>query len=166
VGIVKIKMTGRGVASYGRSAGFSLPEMLVVIAMIGIAVAIVIPLTAEAYRQARIRSAADQFTVDLRAARMIAVATRVAAPGLDFVVAPDPANYYEYPDNRGNTRRVNMPTGVRIVSSTSPIRFQLNGSLANPATTVLEVDLSGTNKERWTVTTSIMGVPTTTRQRL
>lgn len=160
---MKIKMTRRGTASYGRSAGFSLPEMLVVIAMIGIAVAIVIPLTAEAYRQAKIRGAADQFTVDLRAARMIAVATHST---LDFKVFPTPANYYQYQDNQGKTRHVDMPTGVRILSSTSPITFELNGSIANPATTVLEVDLSGTNKERWTVTTSIMGVPTTTRQRL
>ena len=73
---------------------------------------------------------------------------------------------YEYTDNQGRTRHISMPDGVRITSSTTPIVFQLNGSLTGPATTVLEIDLTGSILERWTITTNILGVSTTVRERL
>ena len=72
---------------------------------------------------------------------------------------------------RGKQRRINMPTGVKIVSSSSPIRYGINGSLVTsvttpPATTVLEVFITGSTKERWTLSTNVMGVTTTTQQRV
>jgi prepilin-type N-terminal cleavage/methylation domain-containing protein len=136
--------------------GYSIPELLVVIAIIGISVAIGIPLAAEQMRQAKIRGAVDQLAMDLRAARMIAVSTR--SPGLDFTIMTEPDNYYEYQDNKGNTRHVDMPDGVRITASDSPITFQLNGSIAADATTVMEIDLSGDVIWRWTIRTSVLGV--------
>lgn len=146
--------------------GFSISELLVVVAIIGIAVAIGIPLAAEQVRQAKIRGAADQLAMDLRAARMIAVSTRVASPGLPFTIMEEPDNYYEYDDNKGNTRHIDMPDGVRITSSTSPILFQLNGSVTAEGTTVLEINLTDGVLERWTITTNILGVPRTDRERI
>ena len=102
--------------------------------------------------------------MDIKAARMIAVSTRDS--GLDMVVMTDPDNYYEYPDNSGVIRHIDMPAGVRITSSDSPITFRLNGSLDAAATTVIEIDLSGTVIERWTISTNLLGVSTTERARI
>jgi len=151
--------TGRGV----RSPGFSLPELLVVLAILGAGVAVAIPLTRTQVISSRIRTSAGQFATDLRMARMIAVTKRAA---VSVTVAPDPANYYEYTDGAGKLRRVNLSTGVRLISSTSPIVFQVNGSIANPSSSVFEVDLKGSTIERWTVTATILGVPSITRERI
>lgn len=156
----------RCTAARAGERGFSISELLVVLAIIGIAVAIGIPIAAEQVRQAKIRGAADQLAMDLRAARMIAVSTRVPNPGLSFTIMTEPDNYYEYPDNKGNTRHIEMPDGVRITSSTSPIMFQLNGSVDSASTTVIEIALTASILERWTISTNILGVSTTDRERI
>ena len=53
--------------------GFSITELLVVLAIIGLPVAVTVPLISNQVRMAAIRSAAAEFSSDLRAARMIAV---------------------------------------------------------------------------------------------
>ena len=147
----------------GPQRGFSLGELLVVIAIVALAAGVSIPLVAEQFRQAKIRGAADQFTMTLKAARMIAVTKRAT---VDVTVATHPTNTYTYPDQGGTLRTVQLPDGVRIVSSTSPISFRLNGSVPAAATTVMEADLTANTTERWTVTTSILGVPTISHQRI
>jgi prepilin-type N-terminal cleavage/methylation domain-containing protein len=152
----------------GLQRGFSLGELLVVIAIVALAAGVSIPLVAEQFRQAKIRGAADQFTMTLKAARMIAVTKRAT---VDVTVVTDsstsdPPNTYTYPDQGGTLRTVQLPDGVRIVSSTSPISFRLNGSIPAAATTVMEADLTSGTTERWTVTTSILGVPTISHQRI
>jgi len=145
------------------SRGVSLSELLVVMAIIGIAVAIGIPLAAQQMRMAKIRGAADQLAMDIKAARMIAVTTRA---DVDMTINAQPSNSYEYTDNQGKLRRIEMPEGVRITSSTSPLTFHLNGSLDTAATTVLEIDLSGSLTERWTISTTILGVSKTDYERI
>ena len=147
-----------------RVRGFTIAELLVVLAIIGIAVAVSIPLANEQIRLAKVRSAADQLAMDIKAARMIAVSTRSA--GLDLVVMPQPDNYYEYTDNKGKLRHIDMPTGVRITSSDSPLTFRLNGSLDAAATTIMEIDVTVGVIERWTISTNILGVSTTERVRV
>ncbi len=153
------RMTRRG------EGGFSLSELLVVIAIIGLAVAIAVPLVAEQVRQAACRGAADQLVGDLKAARMCAVAKRPTG-GLPLTIFPEPANAYEYTDGRGKLRRIQLPSGVKIVSSTTPITFRIDGSLASAATTVLEATLTGGTTDRWTVTTSVLGMPSVVHQRV
>ena len=151
-----------------RSRGFTLTEILVVVAIMGLAVAITVPLVAENVNQARIRSAADQFSVDLRAARMIAVSKR-ATPYLDVSVQPDPVNSYTYVNGRGETRLVQFPTGVRIITPTTAfnIRYLRDGSVSGGGnTTVLRVRLSAGAEEEWRVITNAMGVTRTTRTRI
>ena len=143
--------------------GFSLPELLAVLAIAGLALAVAIPLIAEQVRQAKVRTAADQLSTSLKAARMIAVSKRKV---IDVAVAVAPSNSYSYEGTDGKTRTIAMPDGVRIVSSTTPIRFKLDGSLPAQATTVLEADLTGGAKERWTITTSVLGVSKVTRARV
>lgn len=148
--------------------GFSLTEILVVVAIMGLAIAISVPLVAEAVNQNRIRSAADQLSVDLRAARMIAVSKR-ATPYLDVSVQPDPTNRYSFVNGRGETRTVQLPTGVRIITPATAytIRYLRDGSVSGGGnTTVMRVRLSDHDEEEWRVTTNAMGVTRVTRTRI
>lgn len=151
----------------GRRAerGFSLSEMLVVVAIVGLAVAIAIPVTSEQVRLAKVRAAADEFAIHLKAARMIAVTKH---DPVDFVILPDPVNAYRYRAANDEIRTFPLPSGVRIVSPTSEttVTFQINGSLTAANTTILEAMISGDEKERFTVATSILGVATVSRARV
>ncbi len=155
-------MTGAGMRG---ARGFSLSEMLVVVAIVGLAVAIAIPLTSEQVRLAKVRSAADEFAIHLKAARMIAVTKR---QDVVFTILPDPVNAYTYRAVNDELRTFPLPSGVRIVSPTADttVTFRLNGSLAASNTTVLEAMISGDEKERFTVSTSILGVSTIARARV
>ncbi len=149
--------------------GFSLPELLVVLAIVGLSVAVAVPLVSHELHMVRMRTAADQFASDLRAARMIAVSTRgrVGDRGepVSVQVFVEPENFYTYPDARGQPRRVEMPQGVHIVSSPSSIVFGMNGSIAAEAVTIFEAGTSD-GTDRWTVTTSRLGIPRTTREHV
>lgn len=146
----------------GRWRGITLPELLVVVSIIGLAVTVAVPSISRAVRSARLNTAAGQLAVSLKAARMIAVSS--GAP-LDFVVAGDPDNYYEYPDKSGRIRRFTLPPGIRIVSTSSPITFQPNGAVTAPVTTTLEAELSATTTELWEIRTNLSGVSKVIRPR-
>jgi prepilin-type N-terminal cleavage/methylation domain-containing protein len=151
-----------------KERGFSLTEILVVVAIIGLAVAITVPLVAEAVNQNRIRAAADQFAVDLRAARMIAV-TKRADPFLDVSVTPNPTNRYTFVNGRGEPRTVDLPVGVRIISPSTAytVRFLRDGSVSGGGnTTVMRVQLNDGVEEEWRVITNAMGVTRITRARV
>lgn len=142
------------------SRGFSLPELLVALAIAGLLIAIAVPLVADTMRSAKVRSAADQMANDLRAARMIAVSKRVNVP---FTVNTDPTNTYSYTDAHGVVRTVNMPLGVSIASATpATVTFQANGALSSAASTVVQVALGSGVTERWTVSTNTLGVSSLT----
>lgn len=145
------------------SRGFSAAELLVVLAIAGLAIGVGIPLVNEHLRRASIRQAADQVAVDLKAVRMIAVTRRVPT---DFVIQEDPINRYSYTRANGTPRQVDLPRDVRILTSSTPetITFRPDGSVTAAATTVLEITLSTGQKERWTITTSTLGIPTVTKQ--
>ncbi len=145
-------------------AGVTLPELLAVLAIGALVVAVGVALVSDQVRSANIRASADQFMVDLRAARMIAVAKQT---NVSVVVAPSPTNTYAYTRADGTPVNIAMPNGVRIVSSApATIQFRSNGSVTAAATTVIEVSLAGNVTERWTVTTSAAGVPTVTKARI
>ena len=147
----------RGNAATQDERGVTLPEVLVVIAIIAMAVGVAVPVISDAVRAARLRSAAQQLATSLRAARMVSV-TRQAP--VDFVVRPHPENSYEYPDRVGQLRTQRMPEGVRIVSATSPVVVRPNGSTNGVASVVLEVTLAGEEVRSWEVRTNRLGVPT------
>lgn len=147
-----------------RQSGFSLGEVLVVVAIAGLAVAVAVPLVSESLRRAKVRGAADQFAISLKAARMVAV-TKRQPTSVDILTAG--AHAYSYPDAKGRVRTFQLPTGVTFQNVTvDPITFLADGSLAAASTTVLEANVVGSDVERWTVTTSVMGVPRITHKIL
>jgi prepilin-type N-terminal cleavage/methylation domain-containing protein len=150
--------------------GFSLLELLVVMVVLAIMTAVLVPMATQRMRMAKIRTQVNQFTLDLRAARWTAVSTREA---VNLVVKPEihvpeapPNNFYEYTDVHGRTRRIEMPEGVRIVSSTDPIEFLANGSVAGGSSTVIEAPITVSKKSTWTITTNAMGVPHVVQQQV
>ena len=144
-------------------AGFSLAEMLSVLALLGIVIAIGIPLVNEQVRIADVRSAADQMAVHMRAARMIAVSHHKP---IDFNVSVDPANEYSYEDTHGQTRTVTMPVPVKLVSgSAATITFNSNGSTVAAGTVTIESIVSN-KTERWTLTVNTMGMVSVVHTRI
>ena len=99
----------------GKHSGVTLPELLVVVSIIALAVMVAVPAISRAIHSARIRASVDHFAVTIRAVRMIAVTKQTQ---VELTVSIDPVNYYEYVDLKGMLRRYDTPTGVRIVSST------------------------------------------------
>jgi Tfp pilus assembly protein FimT len=141
----------------------TLPELLVVISIISMAVAVSIPLIGNAIRSANARAAAGTFAVNLRAARMLAVNENAPVtidvetePHADCFCTP---TFYEYPDRRGDLRRFEMPQGVTIESSTDPIVFLPNGSLPGGSSTTIRVDTRDGVRDVWTIETGVSGIP-------
>jgi Tfp pilus assembly protein FimT len=146
-----------------RERGTTLTEGLVVLVLVAISITAATALVQERLQLVRIRVSAQQLAVNLRSARFTAVSQRSAA---EVTVAADPQNHYRFTDVRGKTRTVRLPPGVRIVSSSSPIRFEANGSVPGGASTVLEVELTGGRVERWTIETVALGVPRLSHERV
>lgn len=158
-------MTHHVAQRFGRSrqAGFSLAEMLAVLALIGISIAIGIPLVNEQIRIAEVRGAADDLALHLRAARMLAVTKHKT---IVFTVNIDPANTFSYEGNNGLTKTISMPGRVKIVTgSRASISFKLDGSVDALSTVILESNVSD-KLERWTATVNTLGLTTLAHQRI
>ena len=144
--------------------GFSLPELLVVVAVVGLAVMVAVPLIAEQVRSAEVRAAGDQLAMSLKAARMVAVTTHA---DVVFTIEIDPDNKYSYTDNKNRLRETVVPDSVTITSSDGNITFEQDGSInsATPMDVVLEANMTGGDIDRWTISTSILGVSSITHDR-
>jgi prepilin-type N-terminal cleavage/methylation domain-containing protein len=147
------------------SNGFSLPELIVVVAIVGLSVAVAIPLISREIQKAQIRGAVDQFASNLRAARMIAVSTHRPVDVRVFVA---PGNYYLYKDAREKERRITMPEGIAIVwCEPDTLVFRSDGSvMPDGGETRFEARTAQGAVERWTVKTSVLGIPKTTHEQV
>jgi Tfp pilus assembly protein FimT len=143
--------------------GFSLLEFLAVSVITVLMMAALVPIVSERIQMAKIRAAVNQYSLDLRAARWTAVSSRST---VDLAVTVDPGNGYTYTDIRGKPRPVELPDGLRITSSTTPIQFRDNGSVMGGATTVIEASLANGVTSRWTVSVSSLGVPKAIQERV
>ena len=143
-----------------RERGFSIGEMLVVLAIMGITLAIGIPLVNEQVRIADIRSAADNLAVNLRAARMIAVSHHkdiVVTVNNETVASPN-TNSITYLGTTNTLKTVSMPKQVNIKSgSATSITFHSDGSTAAASTVTAECVVSSAT-ERWTLTVNTLGL--------
>jgi prepilin-type N-terminal cleavage/methylation domain-containing protein len=154
-------MSVRGTSRTNTSLGVTLPELLVVVAIISMAVTVSVPLIAGAVRSSNARAAANGFAVNLKAARMLAVS--INAP-VAITVHQEPhadcfctVTYYEYPDRRGEIQRIFMPPAVTIDSSTPQITFMPNGSVPGGSNTVIRTRVSPETVEWWTIETTTTG---------
>lgn len=144
-------------------AGFSLAEMLVVLALAGIVVAIGIPLMNEQVRIAEVRAAADELAVHLRAARMIAVSHH---KDIVVTVSADPTNTLSYEGTNGDTKTITMPGRVKIkAGSTATITFHSDGSSGASSTVTTESAVSNAT-ERWMLTVNTVGMVSVTHVRV
>lgn len=135
-------------------AGFSLVELLVVVAIVGAIIAMGIPLVNEQLRIAEVRSITDEIAVHLRAARMIAVSHH---KDIVVTVGVDPTNSISYEGTNGDTRTITMPGRVKIKSgSTLSITFHSDGSSGATSTVTTESTVSSAT-ERWTLTVNTIG---------
>ena len=148
---------------FGRGGGFSLPELLAVLALIALAIAIGIPIVNEQVRMAEVRAAADNLAVHLRKARMMSVTKHKA---IIFKVHADPANSFGYDGINLDNLDISMPDRVKITTaSDGTITFMPNGSVSIASTVVLESQVSG-SLERWTANVSTMGMATLVHERV
>jgi len=146
-----------------KADGFSLPELLAVLAMIAIAIAIGIPLVNEQVRIAEIRAAADDLALHLRAARMMSVTQHRT---VRFKVYVDPDNSFEYEKFELKWKQVFLPGRVRIVAASDRlINFKQNGSVDVASSIILESTVSGA-RERWTASVNAVGLTTLSHARV
>ena len=146
-----------------REKGFSLSELLAVVALIGIAIAIGIPIVNEQVRIAEVRAVADDLALHLRAARTIAVTKHATIP---FTIYVDPDNKFTYEGSDGLDKEIKMPGRVRIAPASSRlINFKRNGSVDAASSIILESDVSGA-REVWTATVSASGLTRLSHERV
>jgi prepilin-type N-terminal cleavage/methylation domain-containing protein len=152
-----------GCAGSRAERGFSLPELLVVLAIIGAFVVMAIPLVNEQIRIAELRSVADELAVHLRSARMLAVTTH---QNVVVTISVDPTNEFSYLDSNGQTRLIKMPGAVKIkAGSTASITFHSDGS-SGAASTVTTESAVSTATERWILTVNTVGMVSVSHVRV
>lgn len=141
-------------------AGYSFPELLIVIAFIGLFVLFGGPALSEAFRSYKVRATANNLVSDIKAVRYLAVTNR--APQtltlnlMDHASAP---NQYSYANVRGQTVTVRLE-GVNIeTGSAASIPFNINGSTgsAGNTTVLLSWDIDSRRGDRYTITVSPSG---------
>jgi prepilin-type N-terminal cleavage/methylation domain-containing protein len=162
-GLGRAGSRGAGVDVLIRGNGFSLPELLAVLALVGIAVAIGIPIVNEQVRIAEVRGTADQLALHLRAARMASVTRHEE---IKFKIELDPVNKYSYTAASGKDLEVTTPDRVKLTAASSlMITFRQNGSVDATSSITLESRVSGA-RERWTATVNELGLATLVHERV
>ncbi len=142
--------------------GFTISEILVVVAIIGVILLVTLPSLGERYRGYKVRTAANELIADLRVARHTAITQRTT---VDFTVndqGDSPPNQYSYVRANGDLRTVAVIAPVAITSApASALEFEQNGGLDGAAgSIILETQVSGTRIDRYTVTVSPAGTVT------
>ncbi len=147
-------VTWYGRQSRRRSTGFSIPELLVVVSIIGLAVAVSIPVISEHVRSAKVRSAANELLTTLRVARMIAVTQR--AP-VEVALLED---QFLYTDAQGRVRRIFLPPGTRMELAETPtiVVFEPDGSVTGGTELVIVGHVGRGRIERWKLHTNAVDV--------
>jgi len=141
--------------------GFSITEMLVVLALAAMMITFVGPAFSESYRAYKVRAATLELTDTLRAARQVAVTTRTSAS----VAINTTAGCYSWTDVKGRSRTVTLPDPVHFVSaSPATITFVTNGTVSTGTATVsLQNTVTKDRADRWTLDLNTVGRITTTK---
>jgi Tfp pilus assembly protein FimT len=148
----------------GRERGFSITEMLVVFALAALMITFVGPAFSESYRAYKVRSVAQELGDTLRAARQVAVTSRVA----NSVAIDTAAGSYSWTDVKGRSRTVTLPSPVHFVSaSPATVTFVTDGTVSTgSATIVLQNTINGQTADRWTLDLNTVGRITATKTQV
>jgi prepilin-type N-terminal cleavage/methylation domain-containing protein len=148
----------------GREEGFSLSELLTVIALMALLILFGGPALADGFRAYKVRSAADILATDMRAMRYSAVGQRSARTMTINNQGSTPANQYTYVNARGETITRQVESGVNIESSSATtINFNINGSTGSVSsqTVVVSMGINDTRGDRYTLSVSPSGTIST-----
>lgn len=130
---------GRSVLSRS-SRGFSLTEMVVVLAILMLLMAIIIPIIGPMRRQGRMKAGCAAVAGALRTARSMAI-TQSAIYSVEFETSTDPDEvriYSGLTGSKSNPDRVELlPAGVTLKSVPPPIKFQPDGSCSGSFTVTI-----------------------------
>src|SRR5437867_992492 len=107
----------------GGEPGYSLPELLIVIAIIGLFVLFGGPSMNEAYKAYKIRSAANELVTDLRAQRYNAVANRAPFTLTLNNQSVTPPNQYSYTTYKGVAITVRLENSNIETTSAASVTF-------------------------------------------
>ena len=152
--------TGERIGRSGSVEGFSLPELLAVIAILGIMVVFGGPAVNEAYRAYKVRSAADSLVTDLRALRYNAVANRASRTMTLNNQSNAAPNQYTYVNAKGLTVTFNLEIGTNIeTSSAASVTFNNYGATGASGNTTVSVSgmINDSRNDRYTITITPSG---------
>jgi Tfp pilus assembly protein FimT len=157
--------TERGKDATTRSAeGYSLSELLTVIALIGLFVLFGGPAMADAFRAYKVRASADIVATDVRAMRYSAVGQRSARTmTINSQGAGSNPNTYTFINAVGTTVTRRMEHGVNIEdASADTLSFNTMGATgsAGSETIIVSMDINATRGDRYTISVSPSGTVT------
>lgn len=142
------------------SEGFSLPELLTVIFLMGMFIVFGGPAMNEAYKAYEVRSTADNLVTDIRALRYNAVAQRapqtMTIQNQSSVTSP---NTYSFTNSKGNLVTMTLG-GVNIeATSATTLTFNINGSTGATGNTTISVSIpiNSGRSDRYTITVTPSG---------
>jgi len=144
----------------GSAQGYSLPELLIVIALIGLFVLFGGPSMADAFRAYKVRSVANDLTVDLRAMRYNAVSTRTPRTMTINNLTNASPNQYSYTNYKGAPITVRIEPGVDIeTTSAASVTFNINGSTGGTGnqTVAVSMGINSSRNDRYTITVTPTG---------
>jgi prepilin-type N-terminal cleavage/methylation domain-containing protein len=155
----------RGGRTGRREDGYSLPELLTVIALIGIFVLFGGPAMADAFKAYKVKTAADIIATDVRGMRYAAVGQRSPRTmTINSQGTGGNANTYSFVNAMGETvnRRVEWPVNIEDASADT-LSFGTTGSTGSTATEVLIVsmDINSSRGDRYTISVTPSGTVTT-----
>ena len=139
--------------------GYSFAELLIVVALIGLFVLFGGPAMADGFRAYKVRSAANDLTINLRAMRYNAVSTRsqrVLTVNNEANASP---NQYSFTNYKGDAITVRLE-GVNIeTTSAASITFNINGSTGagGNQTIAVSMAINSSRNDRYTITVTPSG---------
>lgn len=138
--------------------GYSLTELLLVLGILGIALAISIPALGQYMRSYSARVGADEFVSHMRLARHLAIARHQP------VTFTSTADGYSLPDWQAqdlataNARTYELPRGCSLVSGAGDVTFRSDGTVSTGATTMrIQIDINGETTGRYDIGISNAG---------
>lgn len=136
-----MKLLRTRLARFGRDGrGFTLPEVMITIAILGILMAIAIPTWRSVVEGRQVDSAANQLASDLRLASSKAT-NRLTS--YQVVLANGSSTYQIGPPGALVTRT--LPDGVKVVTALTTVEFKADGSATGASGAADEIVVSKTS---------------------